>query len=349
MSTSTETEAAADASPRRRPQAPRSGGFGNWLSQFDRKVTPYIYVSPFFLLFGLIGLFPLAYTFYVSLYDWDLLKGQGDFIGFANFTDMLTNSMFWNSIGNTIAIFLMSSVPQVLVALILAAILDQNLRAKSFWRMGILLPYVVAPVAVALIFSSVFNEADGLANNLLNMAGIADQEWKHTDWQSWFAIASMVNWRWTGYNALILLAAMQAVPRDQYESAAIDGAGWLRRFTSITIPSIRPTVIFVIITSTIGGLQIFAEPRLFDVSNAGGIGGSDRQFQTTVLFLWEMAFFRRDFGRAAAVAWLLFLLILIFGVLNFMLSRSIASAGSSNRASRRAAKKQKYAPKEVVK
>ncbi len=91
----------------------------------------------------------------------------------------------------------------------------------------------------------------------------------------------MVNFRWTGYNALILLAAMQAVPRDLYESAALDGAGAARRFFSITIPTIRPTLIFVIITATIGGLQIFAEPRLFDVSTAGGIGGSDRQFQTT--------------------------------------------------------------------
>lgn len=339
MSTSTDAEVAADASQRRRPPAPRRGGLGDWLSQFDRKVTPYIYVSPFFLLFGLIGLFPLAYTFYVSMYDWDLLKGKGDFVGLANFGNMLTNEMFWNSITNTIYIFLLSSVPQILVALVLAAVLDQNLRGKSFWRMGILLPYVVAPVAVALIFSSVFNEADGLANNLLNMIGIGDQEWKHTDWQSWTAIASMVNWRWTGYNALILLAAMQAVPRDMYESAAIDGAGWMRRFTSITIPSIRPTVIFVIITSTIGGLQIFAEPRLFDVSSAGGIGGADRQFQTTVLFLWEMAFFRRDFGNAAAVAWLLFLLIVIFGLINFFISRRIATSGPSDRASRRKTKK----------
>lgn len=350
MSTSSETEVAADATTRRRPQVPtRSGGFGNWLSQFDRKVTPYIYISPFFLLFGLIGLFPLAYTLYVSLFDWDLLKGKGDFVGFGNFREVLNSDLFLNSIGNTIWIFLMSSIPQVIVALILAAILDQNLRGKSFWRMGVLLPYVVAPVAVALIFSSVFNEADGLANNLLNLIGIGDQAWKHDRVESWFAIASMVNWRWTGYNALILLAAMQAVPRDMYESAAIDGAGWARRFTSITIPSIRPTVIFVIITSTIGGLQIFAEPRLFDVSNAGGIGGADRQFQTTVLFLWEMAFFRRDFGQAAAVAWLLFLLILLFGLVNFFLSRAIATSGSTSRAARRAAKKQKYLAKEAAK
>jgi cellobiose transport system permease protein len=121
---------------------------------------------------------------------------------------------------------------------------------------------------------------------------------------------------------------MQAVPRDLHESAAIDGAGGIRRFFSITIPGIRPTLIFVIITATIGGLQIFAEPRLFDVSTAGGVGGSDRQFQTTVLYLWEMAFFRQDFGRASAIAWLLFLLIVAIGLINFLISRQIATAES---------------------
>jgi cellobiose transport system permease protein len=216
-------------------------------------------------------------------------------------------------------------VPQLAAALLIAAVLDQNLKAKTFWRMSVLLPYVVTPVAVTLIFSSMFNEADGLANNLANLLGIADIQWKHDVLASHVAIATMVNWRWTGYNALILLAAMQAVPRDLHESAAIDGANAVRRFFSITIPSIRPTLIFVVITATIGGLQIFAEPRLFDVSNAGGIGGANRQFQTTVLYLWEMAFFRRDFSEAAAIAWLLFLLIVTFGLLNFFISRRIAT------------------------
>lgn len=336
MSTVTDPEVVADAARRRPSKEPFT--FRGWLGQFDRKITPYIYVSPFFLLFFIIGLFPLAYTFYVALYDWDLLTGKGDFVGLDNFATILGNDYFWKSIVNTISIFLMSSVPQILVALVLAAVLDTNLRAKSFWRMGVLLPYVVAPVAVALIFSSVFNEIDGLANNLLNIIGIADQEWKHVRWESHVAIASMVNWRWTGYNALILLAAMQAVPRDVYESAAIDGAGAFRRFISITIPSIRPTVVFVIITSTIGGLQIFAEPRMFDVSQAGGIGGADRQFQTTVLFLWQSAFQLRRFGEASAVAWLLFILIVLIGGINFLLSKRIASAGSaSNKARKRAA------------
>ncbi|QTX06254.1 carbohydrate ABC transporter permease [Agromyces archimandritae] len=318
-----------------RTEAPARIGFRQRLSRLDQKASPYLYVSPFFILFAVIGLFPLVYTLFVSLHDWDLLKGQGDFVGLENFQAILGDRMFWNSIGNTISIFLLSAIPQLAAALLIAYLLDQGLRAPTFWRMGVLVPYIVTPVAAALIFSSAFNEADGLVNNLLNLVGIPDQEWKHDTFLSHLAIATMVNFRWTGYNALILLAAMQAVPRDLYESAAIDGAGPARRFFSITVPSIRPTLIFVIITATIGGLQIFAEPKLFDPSTAGGIGGSDRQFQTTVLFLWELAFFRRDFGEASAVAWLLFLLIVGFGVVNFLISRRIAT-GDGPRASRRA-------------
>lgn len=300
--------------------------FRQKLSWFDLKASPYLYISPFFLLFALLGLFPLVYTFVVSLHEWELLQGKGDFVGLDNFAVTLQDRFFWNSIGNTLSIFVLSTVPQITVALILAAVLDHNIKGKTFWRMSVLLPYVVTPVAVALIFSNIFQEQSGLANNLLAIFGIEPVEWKRETWASHVAIATMVNWRWTGYNALILLAAMQAVPRDLHESAAIDGAGGIRRFFSITIPSIRPTLIFVIITATIGGLQIFAEPRLFDVSAAGGVGGADRQFQTTVLYLWEMAFFRQDFGRASAIAWLLFLLIVTIGLINFLISRKIATA-----------------------
>ena len=297
------------------------------LSRFDYRASPYAYIAPFFLVFGLVGLFPLLYTIVVALHDWDLLKGQGEFVGFANFTETLGSATFWNSISNTVSIFLLSSIPQLTVALMVAYLLDRGLRAPTFWRMSVLIPFVVTPVATALIFSSIFNEADGLANNLLNLLGAADQRWKTDPFLSHVAIAIMVNFRWTGYNALILLAAMQAVPRDLYESAAIDGAGPARRFFNITIPTIRPTLIFVIITSTIGGLQIFAEPRLFDVSAAGGIGGADRQFQTTVLYMWELGFVRRDLGMASAVAILLFVLIIVIGLINFFVSRRISSGG----------------------
>ncbi len=335
--TSTLGQQARTSPPAGRPDRRAGLTFKHKLGRLDLKYSPYIYVAPFFLLFATVGLFPLVYTFVVSLNDWNLLSGPGQWVGFGNFVKELHDELFWNSLFNTISIFLLSSVPQVIAATFIAVVLDQNLRARTFWRMSVLIPYVVTPVAVALIFSSMFSPEGGLVNHLLALIGVDPIAWKLDTLPSHLAIANMVNFRWTGYNALILLAAMQAVPRDLYESAELDGAGSVRRFFSITLPSIRPTMIFVIITSTIGGLQIFTEPRLYDAASVTG-GGAHRQFQTTVLYLWEMAFQRQNFGRAAAIAWILFLIIVMFGLVNFLISRRIASADSrvvSKRAKRK--------------
>src|SRR5690554_3567795 len=296
---------------------PRRIAFSQKVGRWDVKLSPYLYISPFFLLFALTGLFPFVYTVYVSMHDWHLLTGQGEFVGLQNFRDVLGQDSFWRALRNTFSIFLLSSVPQVLAAIIIAAMLDANLRAKTFWRMGVLLPYVVAPVAVGLIFSRMFGDQYGAINELLGFIGVEPIMWHSETLPSHLAIASMVNFRWTGYNALIFLAAMQAVPRDLYEAATLDGAGRVRQFFSITIPMIRPTFIFVIITSTIGGLQIFDEPRLYDTL---GQGGADRQWMTLTMYLYELGWgAQKSFGRASAVAWLLFVIIVLVGLVNFAL------------------------------
>jgi len=308
-----------------RPRAKYELTYKQRLSNLDVKASPYLYISPFFILFGLVGIFPIAYTLFVSFHDWDLLKGQGEFVGLANYIDALGDRFFWNSVFNTISIYLISIVPQVIFAVSVAAVLDQHLRAKTFWRMIVILPFIVSPVAVALIFTNMFSEQYGLINNILTEFGFSPVLWNQDVFASHFAIATMVNWRWTGFNTLVLLAAMQAVPRDLHESAELDGAGAIRRFVSITIPSIRPTLVYVIITATIGGLQIFAEPRLYDQLSVGGL---HRQFQTTVLYLWEMAFRRLNLGEASAIAMLLVVLIVGIGLINFALSSRIATAGT---------------------
>ena len=278
------------------------------------------------MLFLVIGMFPLGYTAWVSVHDWSLLGGKGDFVGLGNYREVLDNPYFTKQLVNTISIFLISSVPQVLIALVLAALLDNQLRSRTLWRMSILLPFVVSPVAVAIIFGSLYGDRYGLINHVLDMVGIDGVGWHTNRWASHVAIATMVNWRWTGYNALIFLAAMQAVPRDVYESAELDGAGRVRQFLSITIPMIRPTMIFIIITSTIGGLQIFAEPRLFDETNARN-GGSDRQFGTITMLIYDFGWQLRDLGRASATAWLLFLVIGLFAVVNLLLIRRVGALG----------------------
>ena len=308
--------------------APRRIAFRQRLGRWDVKVSPYLYISPFFILFAIVGLFPLGYTAWVSLHDWNLIGGKGEFVGLGNFSTVLAQPNFWIALRNTFSIFLLSSVPQVFVGLVLAAVLNANLRAKTFWRMGVLLPYVVAPVAVGLIFSKMFADQSGMINALLGDVGISPIRWHADVLSSHIAIATMVDFRWTGYTTLILLAGMQAIPTDLYEAAVIDGANRARQFFSVTIPMLRPTIIFVVITSTIGGLQIFDEPRMFDQF---GQGGADRQWMTVTMYLYELGWgAQKSFGRAAAVAWILFLIIITIGLINFALTRRIASGGSDS-------------------
>ncbi|MFI2754635.1 carbohydrate ABC transporter permease, partial [Cellulomonas sp. P22] len=290
------------------------------------KISPYLYISPFFILFAIVGLFPLGYTAFVSMHKWQLIGGQGEFVGLENFTYVLQQPNFWKGLRNTFSIFLLSSVPQVFIAIVIAAVLDANLRAKTFWRMGVLLPFIVAPVAVSLIFGKLFASDSGMINSILGSVGIDAIRWHADVLASHVAIASMVNFRWIGYNTLIFLAAMQAVPRDLYEAAILDGANRLRQFFSVTVPMLRPTIIFVVVTSTIGGLQIFDEPRLFDQA---GQGGADRQWMTVTMYLYEVGWgAQKSFGRAAAVAWILFLIIIVLALINFSLTRRIASDGA---------------------
>jgi cellobiose transport system permease protein len=293
---------------------------------WDQKLSPYLYISPFFLLFALVGLFPLVYTAWVSVHDWNLIGGKGDFVGLENYQQVLQQPLFWKGLRNTFSIFLLSSVPQVLIGLFLAAMLDANLRAKTFWRMGVLLPYVVMPVAVGMIFNKIFADQSGMANALLAKVGIEPIAWHADVLASHIAIATMVDFRWTGYTTLILLAGMQAIPNDLYEAAVVDGAGRWRSFRSITVPSLKPTIIFVVITSTIGGLQIFDEPRVF---NQTGNGGSDRQWMTVTMYLYELGWgAQKSFGRASAVAWILFIIILIIGAINFKITQRISGTDS---------------------
>jgi cellobiose transport system permease protein len=294
-----------------------------WLYKVDTRVSPYLYITPFFLLFAVFGLYPLAYTAYVSLFDWSLLKDEHTYIGFQNYVELFQDSYFWNALYNTISILLLSTVPQLLLSLLLAHLINRRLRMQTLWRLGMLLPNVTSVVAVAVIFSQLFGRDFGLINWVLEAFGFARVDWQAGVLSSHIAISAMIIWQWAGYNALIFLAAMQSVPKELYESATLDGASEFQQLRKITMPSIRPTIIFVVIVSTIFGLQIFAQPQLFAGGGGPSItGGVDRQFQTLTLYMYEFGFNRGfEFGYASAVAWVMFILIVIFAFINYRLTR----------------------------
>lgn len=283
-------------------------------------LSPYVFVAPFFVIFAVFGLFPLGYTAWVSLHDWEL-AGKGEFIGLDNYTALFDDADFWNALVNTLGMLVIATVPQLLIALILASLLNQKLRGITFLRMGVLAPIVTSVAAVGIVFSQIFDRDAGMANGLLGLMSVDPVDWQADKWSSWIAISTMVNWRWTGYNALIYLAAMQAVPRELYEAAVIDGAGRIRQFWNITVPMIRPTVIFTVIVSIIGGMQLFTEPLIFGQGSYSIAGGSLRQFQTVSMYMFEKAFRDFDYGYGSAVAWMIFLIIMLLTLVNFLITR----------------------------
>jgi cellobiose transport system permease protein len=297
------------------------------LARLDVKASPYLYIAPFFVVFAAVGLFPLLYTGYVSMFRWELGSDNPKFIGLDNYAELFADAQFYKTLANTFSIFLLSSGPQIIIAVLLAALLNSRLRAPTAWRVGVLLPYAASLVAIGIIFANLFGPQYGLVNSVFQLFGLDRVDWQANRFASHIAIAIMVNWRWTGYNALIILAAMKAIPKELYEAARVDGASAVRQFISVTLPLLRPTLIFVIITSTIGGLQIFTEPKLFDAMPGSNNGGSTNQFQTVTLYMYQTAFESQHFGYASAIAWVLFLVILVVASINFLLTRRLASTG----------------------
>lgn len=291
------------------------------MSRWDIKYSPYVLVAPFFILFGIFGLFPILYTAYTSLFRWTLLDGGNhQFVGLANYQRVLTDDRFWNAVFNTVGMFILATVPQLLLALVIANLLNRRLRARTVLRMGILIPNITSVLAVGIVFGLIFADRYGLINWLLDLVGLPTIEWRQHRWSAWLAVATMVDWRWTGYNALIYLAAMQAIPRDLYESAAIDGATRWRQFWGITVPLIRPTILFTVIISTIGGFQIFTEPLMYGFGLIRG--GADHEFQTLAMYIYEQTFTgNAEYGYGSAMSWLLFMMIISFALINFALVR----------------------------
>ncbi|TMM36138.1 MAG: sugar ABC transporter permease [Actinobacteria bacterium] len=315
----------ADARPaQRQPAPPGRARVSRW-HRLDLTVSPYLYVAPFFVIFGVFGLFPLLYTGYLSLSGWreDQDGSRGTFVGLANYTRLLHDQFFWNALKNTIGIGIISTVPQLMLALGLAHLLNYRLRGRTFFRMSVLVPNVTSVAAVTIIFVQLFGRDYGLINYVLHLFGVSRIDWQAGTWSSWLAISLIVTWRWTGYNALIYLASMQAVPFELYESAALDGAGRWRQFRSITIPMLRPTILFTVIVSTIGALQLFGEPLLFNVSQTPAAGGSQHQFQVMAVYTYQTFLGNGKYGYGSAISWAMFLVIVVIVGINLTLVRRL--------------------------
>lgn len=288
-----------------------------WNESKKGKLTAYLFISPFFILFSIFGLYPIFFTIYLSFFKWDAL-GPMKYVGFKNYDLIIGDPTFWISFSNTIIMALMGTLPQLIVALFAAVMLNSALnKFKNIFRVLYFMPNITSIVAVTLVFSTMFGN-NGMVNWVLNGLGLESVPFNSGWWGVKIAISTMVMWRWMGYNAIIFLSGLQSIPTDIYEAAKIDGASRWQQLLHITLPLLRPFIMFVTLTSTIGALQLFTEPYVF--LGQGGTGSTRQEGVTMVTYLYSEAFRNSFFGTAAATAVLLFIATILISMLNMALS-----------------------------
>ncbi len=284
---------------------------GNGLARrIGRNRQAYLFISPFFIVFAVFGLYPIIYSFILSLNVWSATK-PWKFIALKNYRDILVNDpVFWTSLWNVISIYLINVPAMVLLAVVIAVVLNNPLRKhKDFFRIVYLLPYVTSVLSIAIVFYVLFDDTAGLINLLLAGIGLAPVHWLSSAGVSKISIDILVTWKWTGYNMIIALAGLQSIETQIYDAAKIDGAGSMRTFWRITFPLLRPVIGFQVIMATIGTFNMFTEPYFL---TDGGPGYSSL---TPVLYLYRVAFKFFKLGYGAAIAFLTFILVLIPSVL----------------------------------
>ena len=282
--------------------------------------SAYLYIAPFFIIFAIIGLYPAIFSIYLAFLKWNGLSPMIP-AGLENFKIVLTDSLFWKAVYNTIVMGIMGTAPQILFGIIFAYLLNMAfLRFKNFFRVTIFMPYITSMVAVALIFSVLFSDHESsLANYVLSLAGLDPVSLTSSEWGTKLAISIMVFWRWVGYNTIIYLAGIQSIPNDLYEAASIDGASKIQQFRHITIPMLKPFIILTVFTSTVGALQLFSEPTVF----LGNDAFTRDEAMTIVMYLYRDAFRLQSFGTASATAIILLILITAIAAINVYLSSGI--------------------------
>ncbi len=287
--------------------------------------APYVFISPFLVLFAVFGVFPLLFSLWLAFQSWEPTSGLDamQFVGLENFAFALQDAWFWKSIVNTLWLAVASGVPQHVVALALAVFLNSLV---GLWRdvgSGVyFLPYITSTVAIAIMFSSLFSTDFGLVNATLALIGIDPVDWLGRPEHIKPAIAVIVFWRYLGFNVVLYLAALQTIPRDLYEAARLDGATKWQQFRYITLPGLRSMMFFGVTLSVIGGLQLFEEPFIL----TGGKGGADQSAMTSAVYLYRMAFDFNDFGGASAMSWLLFGLVVL---LTWLTHRAFRTPGGA--------------------
>jgi multiple sugar transport system permease protein len=278
-----------------------------------RRASTWLFLSPWVITFGVFGLFPILFSFSLSFLRYDPLNPAGaGFVALGNYAEAFRDRAFWKSLANT-GLFTLGTIPATTAgAFLLALALDRRLPGRTIFRAGFFVPSVVSMVVISLIWKNLYAPF-GALNALLKFFGFGSVAWLQDPRTALPAIMAMDVWASVGYYMLLFLAGLQSIPRELYEASELDGAGAWARVRHVTIPLLMPVTLFVVVINTIRSLQVFIE--VFVMTRGGPMNAT----LTTVFYLYDVGFFKFRMGYASAIAYLLFVLILVFSILEMRL------------------------------
>jgi lactose/L-arabinose transport system permease protein len=277
----------------------------------NKRVAPYVFISPFYILFLAFTLYPLLFALYISFTEWNGINDTR-WIGLQNYSMLFNDDIFLQSLKNGAILFMMYVPLLLFLALLIAVLLNGTfIKLKGLFRTVYFIPYITSLVAVGFTFRMIFSKEYGYVNEMIVSLGLDKVDWIGTVWGARITLCILIIWRWLGYNMVIMLAGLQNIPNDLYESAKIDGAGAVQRFIQITIPMMMPILLFTSILSTIGTFQLFAEPLIL----TKGSGGPQNTVISPIMYIYNQSFSYLKFGYASAMAYIFFALMFILTLL----------------------------------
>ncbi|MGW8482995.1 carbohydrate ABC transporter permease [Microbacterium sp. NPDC055903] len=279
------------------------------------QLVSWAFLAPFLIAFALFLVWPIIHGIILSFTDQSLTGAGGGFVGFANYAEALSDPVMWQSLGNTVWFTLLSTVPLVVIALLMAALVDRGLPGQWLWRLSFFMPYLLASTVISQIWVWIFNPQIGAANNILAFFGLEPLAWLQNPETNMLSIVIATVWWTVGFNFLLYLAAMQNIPPQQYEAASLDGAGAWRQFFSITLPQLGPATVLIVL------LQILASLKLFDQAYQMLGGVASDTTRSIVQYIYEAGFTSYRFGYSAAISYVFFALIVIVGVAQALITR----------------------------
>jgi len=274
----------------------------------------YLFIAPFFIVFLIFSLYPILYTFYLSFQRWDGLSPVVS-VGGSNYARLFTDEVFYRSVFNTIRIWLVAFIPQIGIALLLAALFTLNkIRGMSFYRAVFYLPNLITAASIGLLFNLLMSGDSSLLNQVLLKLNLMDQpiDFLKNPLFASLTVSYIQWWMWFGYTTIILMSGITTIDKTFYEAATMDGARKSQIYFKIVLPLLRPTLFYLMLTSIIGGMQLFDVPVVL----TDGQGSPDKSILTTAMYIYNQAFKNNNYGYASATAYGLFVFILLFSVLS---------------------------------